>query len=72
VSVKVFSEKGGVLQIAVKGKKQTVIAEVVIPKGSNWTEIKKTLLKTESGIQNLIISSKDDNQIEVDWIKFEQ
>jgi hypothetical protein len=72
VTVKAFSEKGGVLQIAIKGNKRTVIAEVIIPKASNWTEIKSPLLKMESGIQNLIVSSKNDNQIEVDCIKFEQ
>ena len=71
MTVKAFSEKGGVLQIAVKGKKQTVLAEVIIPKGSNWTEIKSPLLKMEFGIQNLVVLSKDDNQIEADWIKFE-
>lgn len=59
------------LQIAVKGKKQTVIAELIIPNGSNWMEIKSPLLKFESGIQNLVVFSKDDNQVEVDWIKFE-
>jgi hypothetical protein len=72
VFVKAFSEKGGVLQIAVKEKKQTIIAAVIIPKGNNWTEIKSPLLKMELGIENLIVSSKDDNQIEIDWIKFEQ
>lgn len=71
VVVKVFSEKGGVLQIASKGKKQTIIAEVIIPKGSKWTEVKSPLQKMESGIQNLIVLSKDENQIEVDWVKFE-
>jgi len=71
VTVKVFSEKGGVLQIASKGEKQTIIAEMVIPKGSNWTEIKSPVFKIESGIQNLIVLSKVDNLIETDWIKFE-
>lgn len=71
VTVKAFSEKGGVLQIALKEKKQIIIAEVIIPKGSNWTEIKSPLLKMESGMQNLVVLSKGKNQIEADWIKFE-
>lgn len=71
VIVKGFSEKGGVLQIRNKGIEQPVIAEVVIPNGSSWTEIKSPLLKSESGIQNLFITSKSDNPIEVDWIRFE-
>ncbi len=71
VTVKVSSEKGGVLQIASKEKKQTIIAEVTVSKGSNWAEIKSPVLTMESGIQNLIVLSKGDNQIEIDWIKFE-
>jgi GH43 family beta-xylosidase len=71
VVVKGFSEKGGVLQIRNKGIDKTIIAEVIVPKGSTWAEIKSPLLKFESGIQNLFVTSKDDNQIEVDWIKFE-
>jgi hypothetical protein len=71
VVVKGFSEKGGVLQIRNKGIDQSVIAEIVIPKGSTWTEIKAPVLKFESGIQNLFVTSKNDNQMEVDWIKFE-
>lgn len=71
IVVKALSDKGGVLQIISKGKKQTVIAEVIIPKGNNWTEIKSPLLKFESGIQDLSVISKSDNQVEVDWITFE-
>ncbi|MFB9110331.1 family 43 glycosylhydrolase [Flavobacterium gyeonganense] len=71
IVVKASSEKGGILQIASKGKKQTIIAEVTIPKGSNWAEIKSPLLKFESGIQDLAVISKNKNQVELDWIKFE-
>lgn len=71
IVIKAFSEKGGVLQITSKAKKQTVIAEVIIPKGSNWTETKLPLLKLESGIQDLSVISKSNNQVEVDWIRFE-
>lgn len=71
IVVKASSEKGGILQIVSKGKKQTIIAEVTIPKGSNWAEIKSPLLKFESGIQDLAVISKNENQVEVDWIKFE-
>ncbi|WP_417942303.1 family 43 glycosylhydrolase [Flavobacterium sp. RS13.1] len=71
IVVKASSEKGGILQIASKGKKQTIIAEVIIPKGSNWEEIKSPLLKFEAGIKDLAVLSKNENQVEVDWIKFE-
>lgn len=71
IVIKAFSEKGGVIQVATLGKVKTIIAEVIIPKGSNWTEIKSPVLKFESGIQDLVIISKNDNQVETDWIKFQ-
>ena len=71
VVLKAFSEKGGVLQICTKGIGKTVIAEVKIPKGSNGQEIKSPLLEVDSGIQNLFVVAKSDNQVELDWIKFE-
>lgn len=72
VAVKAFSEKEAVVQICTKGIGKTVIAEVIIPKGSNGQEIKPDLLKFNSGIQNLFVVDKGDNQVEIDWIKFEK
>lgn len=71
IVVKAKCEKGGVLQIRTKGIDKTVIAEVKVPKSSDWEEVKLPLLKFDSGIQNLFLVSKEDNEIEVDWIKFE-
>lgn len=71
VAVKAFSEKGGVLQIRTKGIDGAVIVEVTVPKNSEWVEINYPLLKFDSGIQNLFVVSKDNNQVEMDWIKFQ-
>lgn len=71
VSIKAFSVKGGVLQVCTKGIGQTVLAEVKIPKGSKWQEVKSPVLKFDSGVQDVFVVSKNDNQVEVDWIKFE-
>ncbi len=71
ITVKYWSEKGGVLQICTKGKDKKVLAEVTIPAGAKWNEIKTPLLKFESGIQNLQVIAKSDSPIEVDWISFQ-
>lgn len=71
ICIKAFSEKGGVLQIRTKGIGQTVLAEVKIPKGSIWQEVKSPILKFDSGVQDVFVVSKNDNQVEVDWVKFE-
>ena len=54
VVVKGFSEKGGVLQMRNKGINKTIIAEVIIPKGSTWAEIKSPLLKIGIGNSKFI------------------
>ena len=71
LSIKAFSEKGGVLQVCTKGIGQTVLAEVKIPKGNKWQEIKSPLLQFDSKVQDVFVVSKNDNQVEVDWVKFE-
>jgi hypothetical protein len=71
VFVKGTSETGGILQIHTNNINGPVIAEIKIPKGSDWKIIKAPFIKFNAGIQNLFVTSKDNNQKEVDWIKFE-
>lgn len=69
--LRAISETGGSLQIRTGSLKGPIVAEVKIPKGADWKEVQVPVGKFHSGIQNLFIVSKDNNQIEVDWIKFE-
>lgn len=71
VTIKAYSEKGGILQICTKGKDKKVLAEVTIPEGAKWDEIRAPLSKFKSGIQNLQVIAKGDNLIEVDWVLFQ-
>jgi len=71
IVIKGWSEKGGFLQVCTKGMDKKVLAEVTIPAGTKWDEIKLPLLKVESGIQNLQVIAKSDSLIEVDWISFQ-
>jgi hypothetical protein len=71
ITIKAWSEKGGILQVCTKGTDKKVLAEVTIPAAAKWDEIKVPLLKLEPGIQNLQVIAKSDNLIEVDWILFQ-
>ena len=71
ITIKASSEKGGILQICTKGKDKKILAEVTIPAGAKWAEIKAPLLKLESGVQNLQVIAKGDSAIEVDWVLFQ-
>ncbi|WP_338357422.1 family 43 glycosylhydrolase [Yeosuana marina] len=71
IIVKVKSENGGTLEIRGNVVNGPVIAEVSIPKSTDWKEIRVPLTKFESNNLNLFAISKNDNEIEIDWIKFE-
>jgi hypothetical protein len=71
VIVKARSNEGGTIEIRTKSTEGTVIAKVNIPKTEGWEEIKVSLTKFETKNQNLFMISKDANEAEVDWIKFE-
>ncbi len=71
VTVRALSPANGTLQIRLHDINGPVLAEVPVRAGNDWQLIKTPLLKFEPGIQNLILVSKDNNRIEVDWTSFE-
>ena len=71
LQVKAVSANGGTLQICLDKADGTVIAEVRIPKGGSWNTVEAKVSKYESGIHNLVVSLKDGNPVEIDWLKFE-
>jgi GH43 family beta-xylosidase len=68
--VNAVSENGGTLQIRTGSVDGTVVAEVKIPKTSEWKQVKATVLKFPKGVQNLFVLLKDDKPVAVDWIRF--
>ena len=71
VVVKSQSEAGGVLQIRTTGVSGPFIAEIKIPRSTDWKITKAPVVKFKAGIQNLFVTSKGDPKVEVDWIRFE-
>ena len=70
VQVRAFSQDGGILQIWLDKTNGTLLAEVKIPKGADWMTIDARTMKYQKGTHNLIISLKDNNPVEVDWVSF--
>ena len=71
VLVKALSENGSTLQIRLDKTDGPVIAEVKVPKGTNWDTIEAKVSKQQFGVHNLIVVLKDENKAEIDWVKFE-
>jgi len=51
--------------------KGPVVANVNISKGDDWQTVKASISKLKQGVQNLVVSSKNNDPVEVDWISFE-
>jgi hypothetical protein len=70
VRVKASSQNGGMLQIRLDKTDGTLLAEIVIPKSTDWNTFDTRMFKFEKGIHNLIVLLKDNNPVEIDWIQF--
>jgi hypothetical protein len=66
-----MSNSGGTLQLRLDKPDGPAIAETKIPKGTEWKIIKASLTSFKPGVHNLIVSLKDNSDVEVDWISFE-
>ncbi len=71
IVVNALAGNGGALQVRANSVAGPVIAEVTIPKSTDWKVIKATVSKTQTGVQNLFVVNKEGKQVEVDWIRFQ-
>lgn len=70
IRVMAASENGGTLQIRLDKPDGPVLAEVAVPKGTSWKTVEAKVSKGQTGIHNLIVTLKDGNPVEVDWVEF--
>jgi hypothetical protein len=70
VQVKTSSQTGSILQIRLDKKDGILLSEVKVPKSKGWITVEAKLLKSEKGKHNLVVILKDNNPVEIDWIKF--
>jgi len=71
VNVRALSKTGGTLQLHLKKTDGPLIAEVEIPKGTEWNIVNSELKEIPVGIHNLVMLLKDNSNVEVDWVSFE-
>jgi hypothetical protein len=71
VRLKSKSETGGILQIRLDKFDGTLIAEVKIPAGAVWNEVKAGVSNIPPGIHDLVVVSPDMSSKEIDWLSFE-
>lgn len=70
IQVKVHSENGGMLRISINDTHGPILSQVKIPEHPGWQVIEIKLKQFHSGIQNLVVESLSDNDVEIDWISF--
>ena len=61
---------GGILQIFLDKADGPLLAEIKIPDSTEWNTVITRKLKFQNGIHNLVVLLKDNNPVEVDWVKF--
>lgn len=71
VTARALSKMGGTLQIRLNNAQGPVIARLKIPKSNEWMDIRATLSGFKPGVHNLVVSSKENDNVEVDWVRFE-
>jgi hypothetical protein len=70
VQCQVYSKAGGTIQIRIGNFNGLVVAQVKVPAGTGWQIVEAPVKKSQPGIQNLVVESSGDNDVEIDWIRF--
>ncbi|MBN2012863.1 family 43 glycosylhydrolase [candidate division KSB1 bacterium] len=71
VHVRAQSSTGGGMQINLNNIDGPIIAQVEIPQGNEWNNIKAHVSGLKPGVQNVVVSLIDKKPVEVDWICFD-
>jgi hypothetical protein len=69
LTIRALSPTGGTLQIRLDNAGGPVVAEVKIPKSTDWKLIKASVKNCLPGLHNLIVTQVD-KPVEVDWLQF--
>ncbi len=70
VRVNASSKTGGILEIRLKKADGPVLARVKLRKGEVWQISKGKVAGSPKGVENLIVVSRCESQLEIDWLKF--
>ncbi len=70
VQVKVTSQTGGIVQIRLDKPDGILISEIQIPVTAEWNISESDIASIQPGIHNLVVVLKDNNPVDIDWIRF--
>ncbi|MDF7814913.1 family 43 glycosylhydrolase [Hymenobacter sp. YC55] len=71
VTLRTMAAAGATVQLRADGATGPVLAQVTVPKGSQWQEVKAPLSAFKPGTHTLVVSAKTNTPVEIDWVKFE-
>ncbi|HSN09831.1 MAG TPA: family 43 glycosylhydrolase, partial [Hanamia sp.] len=71
ITVRALSAMGGTLQVHINSIDGPILAEIKIPKSTDWKNVKTKVRKFIPGVHNLFVRLKDNSNVEVDWLSFE-
>jgi GH43 family beta-xylosidase len=69
IQVKAASYLGGTIEIRLDRVDGPVVAEVNIPKDTDWKIIESKISKIKPGNHNMVVALKDENPVEIDWVR---
>ncbi len=72
IAINVRAKAAATVQVsAMAGRKGTPIATVSVPRSDRWTVVRVPVDYAPSGVQDLQVSLKKGNNVEIDWIGFD-
>jgi hypothetical protein len=70
VVARVQTERGGDLELRLGEAGGPLLAKLQIPASTGWKELQFPVLKFRPGIQNLFVIAGNDNEVQLDWVRF--
>jgi hypothetical protein len=71
VEVKALSANGATVQLRLSNATGPVIAEIKIPKSSEWKVLKTPVTSVRPGVHHLVAVLKGPGEAELDWLRFQ-
>ena len=71
VEVRALSANGATVQLRRSNAAGPVIAEIKIPKGSEWKVLKVPVTSIQPGVHHLVAVLKEPGEAELDWVQFQ-
>jgi len=72
VAIRTSSKTGGSLQIRLYNAEGPIIGDIDVPTGDGWRIVQAPVSSLKSGIKNLVVQSKNGNDVSVDWLQFKK